>query len=93
VDELEGVDGLRGMHAMALGAVLMAGANPAGPHGTDMAISVTVPETVWNTPNQFAMTVLPDGEVQVVDSRTKSPGWSITRHVSPDGSSTVTVLG
>lgn len=69
------------MRALLLVAVL-AGANPGAPPGSGMNIAVTVPETVWNTPNQFAMTVLPSGEVSVVDTRVDSPGWTIVRQYS-----------
>lgn len=79
------------MRTLLLGAALLAGANPGGPPGSSATISVTVPATVWNTPDQFAMTVLPGGDVSVVDSRTGSPGWSIARHPA-DGTLTVTVL-
>jgi hypothetical protein len=78
------------MRALLLVA-LLGGANPGAPPEAGMEISVTVPETVWNTPGHFALTLLPDGGVQVVDSRLDSPGWSIVRQVSP-GRLTMTVL-
>lgn len=72
---------------------LLAGTHPSDPPTSGMTIAVTVPATVWNTPEQFAMSVLPDGELRVVDSRTNSPGWTKAEQRSgPRHRLTVTVL-
>jgi hypothetical protein len=82
--------------APLMGAVpAAASSGPDDSSGAGITIGVRVPETVWNTPNQFAMSVLANGDVRVVDSRADSPGWTKAVQTSGQGRHerlTVTVL-